>query len=58
MKELASGFAGPAVMEVFGEEPFEPEAKKECIIPDNVGRKFQVDISDRLSQIVDEKIKG
>lgn len=58
MKELAAGFAGPAVMEVFGEEPFEPEAKKECIIPDVVGRKFRVDISDRLSQIVNEYIKG
>ena len=58
MKELAAGFAGPAVIEVFGEEPFEPEAKKECIIPDVVGRKFQVDISDRLSQIVNEYIKG
>ena len=58
MKELAAGFAGPAVMEVFGEEPFEPESKKECIIPDVVGRKFQVDISDRLSQIVNEYIKG
>ena len=58
MKELAAGFAGPAVMEVFGEEPFEPESKKECIIPDVVGRKFMVDISDRLSQIVNEYIKG
>ena len=58
MKELAAGFAGPAVMEVFGEEPFEPESKKECIIPDVVGRKFKVDISDRLSQIVNEYIKG
>ena len=58
MKELAAGFAGPAVMEVFGEEPFEPVAKKESIIPDVVGRKFQVDISDRLSQIVNEYIKG
>lgn len=58
MKELAAGFAGPAVVEVFGEEPFEPEAKKECIIPDVVGRKFKVDISDRLSQIVNEYIKG
>lgn len=58
MKDLAAGFAGPAVMEVFGEEPFEPDAKKECIIPDVVGRKCQVDISDRLSQIVNEYIKG
>lgn len=58
MKELASGFAGPAVMEVFGEEPFEPEAKIECITLDVVGRKNQVNINDRLSQITNEYIKG
>ena len=58
MKELAAGFAGPAVMEVFGEEPFSPKTKKECITLDVVGRKCQVDISDRLSQITNEYIKG
>lgn len=58
VKELAAGFAGPAVMEVFGEEPFSPNTKKECITLDVVGRKCQVDISDRLSQITNEYIKG
>ncbi|MFR5400422.1 MAG: hypothetical protein ACLTH3_10630 [Lachnospira sp.] len=31
-KEAAAVFGGPAVMEVFGENPFEPEDKKKpCI---------------------------
>lgn len=58
MKGLANGHAGPAVMEVFGEEPFSPVTKKECITLDVVGRKNQVDINDRLSQLTNEYIKG
>ena len=58
MKTLANGHAGPAVMEVFGEEPFSPETKKESLTLDVVGRKNQVDISDRLSQLTNEYIKG
>lgn len=27
-KEMAAGVAGPAVMEIFGETPFSPEAKE------------------------------
>ena len=30
-KELAGKMAGPAVIEIFGETPFEPERKKEAI---------------------------
>lgn len=30
-KELAAGYAGPAVIEVFGEPLFEPENKKNCL---------------------------
>ena len=58
LKELASVHAGPAVMEVFGETPFEPVSKKECITLDVLGRKNQVDINDRLSQLTNEYIKG
>lgn len=58
MKDMAGSHAGPAVMEVFGEEPFSPVAKKECITLDVVGRKNQVDINDRLSQLTNEYIKG
>ena len=58
MKDLAAGHAGPAVMEVFGEEPFAPESKDASITLDVVGRKNQVDISDRLSQVTNTYIKG
>ena len=58
MKEIANTHAGPAVMEVFGEEPFAPISKKTCITLDVVGRKNQVDINDRLSQLTNEYIKG
>jgi len=57
-KKLAGKHAGPAVMEVFGEEPFSPKQKKEALALDVVGRKNQVDISDRLSQIVNSYIRG
>lgn len=57
-KELAAGFAGPAVMEVFGEAPFSPETETEAITLDVVGRKCQVDITDRLSRLTNEYIKG
>ena len=30
VKDMAAGFAGPAVIEVFGEEPFSPVSKKEA----------------------------
>lgn len=58
LKEKANTHAGPAVIEVFGEIPFSPEVKNECITLDVVGRKNQVDITDRLSQLTNEYIKG
>ena len=58
MKEMAANHAGPAVIEVFGEEPFSPEVKAQCITLDVVGRKKQVDINDRLSQLTNQYIKG
>ena len=30
-KELAAQFAGPAVIETFGEKPFIPEVKEEAV---------------------------
>lgn len=57
-KELASLFAGPAVMEVFGEKPFSPEAKEEAIAltekQEEVARFFQ----SRSGQMVNEYIHG
>lgn len=58
MKELAAGHAGPAVMEVFGEEPFSPDVNKWSIALDIVGRKNQVELNDRISQLANRYIKG
>ena len=57
-KELASLFAGPAVMEVFGEKPFSPEAKEEAVSltekQEEVARFFQ----SKAGQMVNEYIRG
>lgn len=57
-KQLAFNFAGPAVIETFGEEPFTPESKKTCITLDIVGQKLAVELTDRLSQISNEYINA
>lgn len=57
-KDLAAKYAGPAVMEVFGEDPFSPIPKSTCTTLDVVGRKNYVELTDRLSQVTNEYIKG
>lgn len=57
-KDLLAGFAGPAVIETFGENPFTPISKKSCITLDVVAQKMAVELTDRLSQITNEYIKG
>lgn len=57
-KELAAKHAGPAVIEIFGEEPFTPVSKNTKITLDVVGQKCAVELADRLSQITNEYIKG
>ncbi len=42
-KEHASVFAGPAVIEVFGEEPFAPEDKEKAVKLDDRQQKLYVD---------------
>lgn len=57
-KELAAKHAGPAVIEIFGEEPFTPVSKNTKTALDVVGQKCAVELADRLSQITNEYIKG
>lgn len=57
-KILASVFGGPAVMEVFGEEPFEPVDKPECYHLDARQQKLSVKYDNESSAIVDNYIKG
>ena len=57
-KELAEVHAGPAVMEVFGEKPFEPEGKTEALKLNKKQQENQVLLNSRAGQITNEYIKG
>ena len=58
LKSLANGHAGPAVMEVFGYEPFTPEVKDTAVHHTEKTRKLSVDYSSRASVIVNKYIIG
>ena len=57
-KELAAGFAGPAVMEIFGEVPFSPAAKEEAPSYSEEQRELELLYSSRSGQITNEYIRG
>lgn len=57
-KEAASVFAGPAVMEIFGDMPFEPENKQEAFSLDERQQKLAVKYDGESGQIINEYIKG
>ena len=57
-KEMAAGVAGPAVMEIFGETPFSPEAKETAPSYDEAQRELDLLFSSKSGQITNEYIKG
>ena len=57
-KEWAAGFAGPAVMEVFGEEPFSPVQKPEAIQLDEKQQQLSVLYDSKSGQLTNQYIKG
>ena len=57
-KELAGKFAGPAVMEVFGEEPFAPVQKEEAISLTEKQEKLSVTYNGKAGQLTNQYIKG
>ena len=57
-KETANSLAGPAVMEIFGQNPFEPENKKESYSLNERQQKLSVKYESDSSHIVNEYIKG
>lgn len=58
VKDMAAGFAGPAVIEVFGEEPFSPVSKKEA--PKYNEKQQQLEVYERnmAGQMLNQYIKG
>lgn len=57
-KAAAAVFGGPAVMEVFGEMPFEPQENEEALHLDEKQQKLSVKYDSEASAIVNKYIKG
>ncbi len=57
-RELAAQFAGPAVMETFGEAPFSPKTVKEAPAYTPELRKLALEYDSRSGQLTNEYIKG
>ena len=55
-KEEAKGYAGPAVLEIFGEKAFEPVMKPEALQLSEDQNKLQVELSSRAGEIENEYI--
>ena len=57
-KEEAAVYGGPAVIDVFGEEPFSPVMKPETVRLDAAGQKLQAEYSIAAGDLVNRYIKG
>jgi len=57
-KEKAYGHAGPAVIEIFGEEPFVPENKSESYKLDKEQQQLTVKQASKMGALTNEYIKG
>ncbi len=57
-KDLANTHAGPAVMEVFGEQPFTPAVKDNAVSHTEKTGKLSVDYSGKASLIINKYIIG
>lgn len=58
VKELAGTYAGPAVIEVFGETPFHPVIKENAIKYTEKQKKLSVELAAKASDLVNEYISG
>lgn len=57
-KQLAAYHAGPAIIEVFGENPFAPVKKEEALALSEKQQKLSVEYASCAGEIVNEYIKG
>ena len=57
-KTQAAGYAGPAVIEVFGETPFSPETKEANVKLDEKQQKLLIYYRNEYGQLSNEYIKG
>lgn len=57
-RELAGEHAGPAVIEIFGEEPFAPVQKPESVVLTEKQEKLSVLFDSKSGQLTNQYIKG
>lgn len=57
-KEACAGYAGPAVVEVFGEEPFMPKATEEALKLSDKQQQTYVYFRSEFSRLMNRYIKG
>ena len=57
-KDLASVHGGPACIDTFGETPFSPEGKGECLTFSENQQKLQLELDNESAQIVNRYIHG
>ena len=57
-KELAAKFAGPAVLETFGEKPFSPKVSEAAPAYSDAQREMEMTYNSRSGQITNEYIPG
>ena len=57
-KELAAQFAGPAVIETFGEKPFIPEVKEEAVTLNEKQEKIFLSYTSKAGQLMNTYIRG
>lgn len=57
-KEAAGAYGGPAVVEVFGETPFAPVSKPECVSMSPEAQKLFVEFRSQSGEITNQYIKG
>jgi len=57
-KSLAAKFAGPAVMEVFGEEPFSPQRKTQALSLSEKQEQMSLQFDSKSGQLTNEYIRG
>lgn len=57
-KELAAQFAGPAVIETFGEKPLIPEVKEEAVTLNEKQEKIFLSYTSKAGQLMNTYIKG
>ena len=55
---LANGYAGPALIEVFGEKPFEPVKCSHALKLSQAQQKIQVEMNNEVSQLTNRYIIG